>query len=163
MKKIYILRHAKAEKEIKIDDFSRKLTKKGKDELKILLQRLQKYEIKWDRIYASPTFRTKKTAKIMAKNYAYDKKEIDLIAAFYEADEMWLFAFLKNLDESINNVLLVGHNPALLKLCELLSSLCLHSFPTSSMLCLECESFKDLKEHSAKLVFFERIKPLKEN
>ncbi|ELP6347085.1 histidine phosphatase family protein, partial [Campylobacter upsaliensis] len=62
MKKIYILRHAKAEKEIKIDDFSRKLTKKGKDELKILLQRLQKYEIKWDRIYASPTFRTKKTA-----------------------------------------------------------------------------------------------------
>ncbi|SUX26853.1 hypothetical protein [Campylobacter upsaliensis] len=46
MKKIYILRHAKAEKEIKIDDFSRKLTKKGKDELKILLQRLQKYEIK---------------------------------------------------------------------------------------------------------------------
>ncbi|HEC1562742.1 phosphohistidine phosphatase SixA [Campylobacter upsaliensis] len=163
MKKIYILRHAKAEKEIKIDDFSRKLTKKGKDELKILLQRLQKYEIKWDRIYASPAFRTKKTAKIIAKNYAYDKKEIDLIVAFYEADEMWLFAFLKNLDESINNVLLVGHNPALLKLCELLSPLCLHSFPTSSMLCLECESFKDLKEHSAKLVFFEHIKPLKEN
>ncbi|ELM7301706.1 histidine phosphatase family protein [Campylobacter upsaliensis] len=163
MKKIYILRHAKAEKEIKIDDFSRKLTKKGKDELKILLQRLQKYEIKWDRIYASSAIRTKKTAKIIAKNYAYDKKEIDLIVAFYEADEMWLFAFLKNLDESINNVLLVGHNPALLKLCELLSPLCLHSFPTSSMLCLECESFKDLKEHSAKLVFFEHIKPLKEN
>lgn len=105
----------------------------------------------------------KKTAKIIAKNYTYDKKEIDLIAAFYEADEMWLFAFLKNLDESIDNVLLVGHNPALLKLCELLSPLCLHSFPTSSMLCLECESFKNLKEHGAKLVFFEHIKPLKKN
>ncbi|EPO1980366.1 phosphohistidine phosphatase SixA [Campylobacter upsaliensis] len=163
MKKIYILRHAKAEKEIKIDDFSRKLTKKGKDELKILLQRLQKYEIKWDRIYASSAIRTKKTAKIMAKHYTYDKKEICFIDTFYEADERQLFDFLKNLDESIDNVLLVGHNPALLKLCELLSSLCLHSFPTASMLCLECESFKDLKEHSAKLVFFEHIKPLKEN
>lgn len=163
MKKIYILRHAKAQKEIKIDDFSRKFTKRGKNELKALFESLQKYEIKWDKIYASPAFRTKKTAKIIAKNYAYDTKEIAFIDAFYEADEMELFAFLKNLDEGIENVLLVGHNPALLKLCELLSSLCLHSFPTSSMLCLECESFKDLKEHSAKLVFFEHIKPLKEN
>ncbi|MBS4240876.1 histidine phosphatase family protein [Campylobacter vulpis] len=163
MKRIYILRHAKAQKEIKTDDFSRKLSKRGKNELKALFESLQKYEIKWDKIYASSAIRTKKTAQIMAKYYGYDKKDICLIDAFYEADEMGLFAFLKHLDEDIENVLLIGHNPALLKLCELLSSLCLHSFPTSSMLCLECENFKNLKEHSAKLVFFEHIKPLKEN
>ncbi len=34
MKKIYIIRHAKASKSGDIDDFERKLTKSGKEDLK---------------------------------------------------------------------------------------------------------------------------------
>ncbi len=163
MQRIYILRHAKAQKEMETDDFSRKLTKKGKEELKMLFKKLKNYKIKWDKIYASPATRTKKTAQIVVKNYGYEKEKICFVDTFYEANEKQLFEFLKNLDEGVENVLLVGHNPALLGLCEFLGSLCIHSFPTASLLCLECESFKNLKAHSAKLVFFEHIKPLKEN
>lgn len=38
MKKIYIIRHAKASKSEDIDDFERKLTKSGKEDLKKLLK-----------------------------------------------------------------------------------------------------------------------------
>ncbi len=38
MKKIYIIRHAKASKSGDIDDFERKLTKSGKEDLKNFLK-----------------------------------------------------------------------------------------------------------------------------
>lgn len=38
MKKIYIIRHAKASKSEDIDDFERKLTKSGKEDLKNFLK-----------------------------------------------------------------------------------------------------------------------------
>ncbi len=63
-----------------------------------------------------------------------------------------IFAMLKililqNIDDEFNEVFLVGHNPSLMELGELLSSLCLASFPTSSILCLEFDikEFKNLK------------------
>ncbi|EAH5861318.1 hypothetical protein EFW03_08230, partial [Campylobacter jejuni] len=71
---------------------------------------------------------------------------------------------LQDIDDEFNEVFLVGHNPSLMELGELLSSLCLASFPTSSILCLEFDikEFKNLKKHSGKLVFFEHVRKLKE-
>ncbi|EAI3029100.1 TPA: histidine phosphatase family protein, partial [Campylobacter coli] len=70
----------------------------------------------------------------------------------------------QTIDKKYNEVLLVGHNPTLMELGEFLGSLCLTSFPTSSMLCLEfdIEDFKDLKAHSGKVIFFEHVRKLKE-
>ncbi|ELW4011885.1 histidine phosphatase family protein, partial [Campylobacter jejuni] len=45
MKKIYIIRHAKASKSEDIDDFERKLTKSGKEDLKKLFKNLASHEI----------------------------------------------------------------------------------------------------------------------
>lgn len=75
-----------------------------------------------------------------------------------------LLKILQDIDDEFNEVFLVGHNPSLMELGELLSSLCLASFPTSSILCLEFDikEFKNLKKHSGKLVFFEHVRKLKE-
>ncbi len=50
---------------------------------------------------------------------------------------MLKIAKMQDIDDEFNEVFLVGHNPGLMELGELLSSLCLASFPTSSILCLE--------------------------
>ena len=160
MKKIYLIRHAKAVK--KGDDFERKLSKSGKDELKKLFKKLANFNIKPDFILSSPAVRTVKTAKKLAKFYDFDKNDIKFDKNLYLASCATLLNALKNINSNHKEIFLVGHNPAIMELAELLSSLCLESFPTSSMLCLEfdIDDFANLKEHSGKLVFFEHIRSL---
>lgn len=158
MKKIYLLRHAKAFKE-GLNDFERDLNEKGKEDIKKMLKKLEKYGLSFDMIVSSKATRALKTAKKFAQHY---NKELHLEDSFYEANANDLFSYIKNLDDSINSVLLVGHNPALSELAELLSDICINSFPTSSVLGLyfESDSFKNLKEHEAKILFFECVKNL---
>ncbi|MFQ6341342.1 SixA phosphatase family protein [Campylobacter sp. VTCC 70190] len=164
MKKIYIIRHAKARKDENINDFDRKLTKSGKQDLKKLCKNLISYEIQPDFILSSPAARTAKTAKKLAKFYNFDKTQICFDENLYLCDVKILLKVLQGIDKQFDEVFLIGHNPSLMELSELLSSLCLASFPTSSVLCLEFDikEFKNLKEHSGKLVFFEHVRKLKE-
>jgi len=163
VKKLYLLRHAKAEKNALCEDFERKITKSGKEDLEKLFLRLQNYNIKADIIFSSPAKRTAMTAQKLAKFYSFTKEKIIFKENLYEANAMDLFEFLKGLNDELNELFLVGHNPAIIELAEFLSPLYLGSFATSSMLCLEFDisTFKDLKEHSGKVVFFECVRKRK--
>lgn len=163
MKKIYLMRHAKAEKNPIQNDFERRVNGTGKEDLKKLFLRLQNYQIKPDMIFASPAKRTAKTAEKLAKFYDFNKEKITYIDSLYTANAKELYNLTKNIGDFFNEIFIVGHNPALKEFGELLSTLCLDSFPTSSVLCLEfnINSFTEIKIHSGKLVFFEHIRALK--
>lgn len=159
MKKIYLLRHAKAEKEAK-SDLKRDLNLKGKEDIKKLCLKLKTYNIAFDLIASSPATRASKTAKKVAEFLSYAEDKIHFEQSIYEANASELFSYVKALDDELGSILLVGHNPSLCELAELLSDICINSFPTSSMLALEFDvtSFKDIKEHSGKILFFECVK-----
>lgn len=89
MKKIYILRHAKAVKDEEVQDFDRKLNKRGKEDLEKLFYNLKTHAIKFDFILSSPSKRTAKTAKKIAEFYNFDKEKIQFI------DELFLLICLK--------------------------------------------------------------------
>ncbi|TQR32998.1 phosphoglycerate mutase [Campylobacter sp. MIT 99-7217] len=160
MKKIYIVRHAKAQKNGFESDFDRDLNSKGKEDIQTMFSRLQKYDLKPDFFLASPALRTAKTAKKFALLYGFDEDKISFDQRLYEISALELFEILKSLDDTINELFIVGHNPCMLELCELLSEICLQSFPTCSVLGLELNitSFKELQTHNAKLLFFENLK-----
>ena len=163
MKKIYLIRHAKAQKDEITSDFERKLNHTGKEDLKRLFLRLQNYEINPDMIFSSPAKRTAKTAKKLAKFYNFNRGKITYINSLYTANAEQIYDLIKDMSRAFNEIFIVGHNPALKELGELLSTLCLDSFPTSSVLCLEFDinDFTQLKTHSGKLIFFEHIRALK--
>lgn len=163
MKRIYLIRHAKAEKDELKSDFERELNGAGKEDLKKLFLRLQNYKIKPDMIFASPAKRTAKTAKKLAKFYNFDRAKITYIDLLYTANAEQIYHLIKDISEVFKEIFIIGHNPALKELGELLSTLCLDSFPTSSVLCLEfnINDFTKLKTHSGKLIFFEHIRALK--
>lgn len=71
MKKIYIIRHAKASKSEDIDDFERKLTKSGKEDLKKLFKNLASHEIHPDLVLSSPAVRTA-NIKPLYKSKSFD-------------------------------------------------------------------------------------------
>lgn len=120
MKTLVIQRHARAEKSAR-SDFDRKLTDGGKDEAAIVANLLHARSLHPDLILASPAKRAKKTAKIIAKTFQFNKELIVREAAIYNGSGNDLLMLLQTLPASAETVFLVGHNPALLDLINFLS------------------------------------------
>lgn len=112
MKSLIIARHGKAEKlDFNTLDFERKLVERGKADVQRVSD-LLKSRISVQQIVSSPAARAYQTAKIFAKTFNIDKKEIVLKEGIYEASMSGLLKIINDLDNEFEVTLLAGHNPA---------------------------------------------------
>ncbi len=116
MKTLYLVRHSNAAplKE-KTDDFTRKLTKKGKQNAKKMAQQFAKDGPAVDLIISSPATRALETAQIYAKALGYDDSEILLYEHIYEQEggAESLLKLVHSIDNSRGSAMIVGHEPLL--------------------------------------------------
>ena len=111
MKKLLLIRHAKAEHETKLPDFERALTEKGMQDATMMAQRLVAESIKPQLIIASPALRTHTTANIFSEHLLSHEVEID--NKIYDASENTLLHIINTLPDDRDFVAIVGHNPGI--------------------------------------------------
>ena len=158
MKRLYLVRHAKSSwKDPKLDDFDRPLNKRGKRDAPFMGQRLREANVRPDLIISSPAKRAAKTAKIIAAQIAYPLKKIQWTESLYAAGTLILLQVLREIDDSVERAMLVGHNPGLTLLAELLTSETIDNIPTSGAfaLDLDIESWSQTGEGSGIPVFLD--------
>jgi phosphohistidine phosphatase len=163
MKKLYLVRHAKSSwKHPDLDDFERPLSKRGKRDGPIMGRFLRDKDILLDILISSPAVRAKKTAKIIAKNLAYSKNKIKFDHDIYEASTKDLLIIFSNINDKHNTVMLVGHNPSMTYLANMLASCRIDNIPTCGIVCIELNitSWKEISENCGELIFFEYPKNL---
>jgi phosphohistidine phosphatase len=155
-RELLLLRHAKADWAVDMDDFSRPLKKRGRRAAKQVGRWLREQHLIPDTILSSPATRALATAQRVCRQLDIDKSAIICDSRIYEADAKTLLAVLKNLRHE-RRVLLVGHNPSLeellLKLAPDSASLSVNGkcLPTSALVQLTFEgNWAELAE--AKLV-----------
>ncbi len=138
MNKILILaRHGKAEKANFGDfDFKRNLTERGINDVQTVATQLAKHFIP-QQIVSSPANRAYQTAKLFAKKFDIEKKNIIKIENIYEASMSALLNVINNLDNSYNCVLLTGHNPAFEFAVDYLTNQPINELPTSGTAVIE--------------------------
>lgn len=114
MKTLYLIRHATAEdggNSPMFRDFDRELTSTGI----IQAARVGKYVVekghKLDLIISSMASRALETAKIMAEQWGIDADEIQQSETLYGGGARAYLAALNAVDESVESVAIVGHNP----------------------------------------------------
>jgi len=122
MKTLLILLHAKSgqKDDPAIDDFDRTLNKRGKREAPRMGALLRDKELLPDLIVASAAKRTRKTAEIVAHDSGY-RGETRLTGELYDARREKILEIVRSLPNTAARVLLVGHNPGLEELLELLT------------------------------------------
>ncbi len=122
MKTIYVLRHSKAGQGHKriLGDHERPLTKKGADLCKVIGGYLIKQSPSPQHILSSTAKRAQKTAELVLKEIKVDVP-IVYDSRLYLATADDLFREIKNLNNNIHALLLVGHNPGLQEFCLLLA------------------------------------------
>ncbi len=107
------MRHAKSDwSNSNLSDFDRPLNNRGKKAASKMGLELKKRNIIPDLILSSPAKRAKTTADLFAQSNNY-KQNITLINNFYLSTENTIINEMSCLDNKINTVMIVGHNPTM--------------------------------------------------
>lgn len=133
MKTLILIRHAKSSRDdVSLADKERPLNSRGKRDAPRMGERLAKRGVKPDLILSSPAVRALATAELIAEKLDYQRTNIVVKDGVYagEADE--LLALIRSLGDTLDCVVLIGHNPELTTLAHNFSSEITH-LPTCAV------------------------------
>ena len=122
MKNLTIVRHAESVlQDAQYLDKNRPLTKNGRKDALIMSQRIRDAGIKPSKILSSSATRAWETALIIAKTIKYSENLLTKDDRLYLADIHNLVCIIEEQNEDVNNLMIIGHNPGLIELINLLS------------------------------------------
>ena len=155
MKKLFIVRHTTKQKETQNEyDYDTELTKEGIEKATQMAQKLALENHQIDLIVASPAVRTRHTAEIFASELGYNKT-IMLNEVLYMAFVNELIETITYTYDTVDTMLLVGHNPSLTALAVTLLGF-KEKFEEGAVMQIEfnCNSWIDVDKNNAKLISY---------
>lgn len=122
MKKLFLIRHAHAEKFSESNkDIDRKLTSEGMKAASLLGKYLNDEGVKPDRIISSFAQRAQLTSELVASQLDYEFEAIQEKEGLYESSVREFVDFLCQLENEDSIVIIIGHNPAITYAADYLS------------------------------------------
>ena len=112
MKTLCLVRHAKSSRvDSTLPDRDRPLEARGERDAARMGNRLSQRQAKPDLIMSSPALRALATAKVIAEGCDDKIKAITVDHRLYATTADALIAVIEGLDDKVERVMLVGHNP----------------------------------------------------
>ena len=103
-------------------DFDRPLEPSGERDALRLGMRLRDAQTGFDRIICSPSVRTSRTANLLLQAMGLQQPVIELEKALYTSSVDRLLRIIARVDDAVERLLIVGHNPELSELAIFLSA-----------------------------------------
>jgi len=172
MKRLYLLRHAKAvPADPRLDDFARELTVRGMHDAAAMARYLRKNEMRPGLILVSGSARTRQTAELVLREL---EASADYRDALYLAEPGKILGLVQALPASVESVMVIGHNPGIEDLATLLArepvrrkervrrDVLEEKFPTAALAVLDFDvaKWRDLRPGEGGLADFVRPKDL---
>jgi len=120
MKKLLLIRHAKAVHETGYTDFERPLKYSGLHDAAVMADRLLEHSIVPQILVSSPALRTLTTANIFAEHLLLPQPHTD--KHIYDAEQDVLVNIVGELPDAHDFIGLVGHNPGISQLLYYLTN-----------------------------------------
>lgn len=134
VRKLFLIRHAQAEPVSNVPtDFDRRLTASGIRNAYLIGQYLKEEGVKPDSVISSTAVRAKLTAETIANQLEFDMEQIVHVKTIYEASVRELFELVCKLDNHLQVVFVVGHNPAITFLADYLANAALPGMKAASV------------------------------
>jgi len=123
MKTLFLVRHAKSSpNDPSLPDRERPLDDRGRHDAPKMGKRLTNRGVKPDLLVSSPALRALTTAQLIADEIGCQRKDIIVDERLYASSSDDLLAVICALDDKLDRVMLVGHNPEFTDLAHRLSS-----------------------------------------
>ena len=164
MKTLYIARHAKSSwDDFSLKDHDRPVLPKGKHKTKIVAEKLKSLNEIPEIILSSTAKRAVQTAEIYAGIFNVPSEKILKSSNLYLADPDNIFNELYALDNKINSVMVVGHNPGLTDMVNIFANEAVFNLPTSAVakVIFDTDKWEEINGSGFKLEFVLTPKHLK--
>ena len=140
MKELIIVRHAKSSwNDSTLSDHERPLNKRGRRDAPEIGSRLARRGCSPELMVSSSAVRALDTATVIAAILGYDPRGIMADDRIYGAGVADLHHVIRDTDESVTTLILIGHNPGLTELANHLGPRQISNMPTCSVLHLRFE------------------------
>jgi len=116
-KHLYLLRHGHSPFG-ELSDKERVLSEQGGRDVSTMGEQLNKKGIKPDFIYCSTAQRTRQTAQHLIESLAVPSDLIQYDERLYNASLESLIYFVREIDDHVGSMLIIGHNPGLSELVQ---------------------------------------------
>ncbi len=163
MKTIFLLRHAKSSwKDARLSDIDRPLNKRGKEAAPEMAGYMLKAGILPQLIISSPAKRAFNTASIIAPAIGYEEQNIKIEMNLYGANTGEIHQIIQQLENGLDKVMLVGHNPGFTQMLSFYTDEELDNLPTCGLLQIDfnVSDWKSIQPKSG--IFKLKLRPKKD-
>lgn len=158
MKLLYLVRHAKSSwAEPGLADIDRPINKRGKRDASKMGMRLKDRGVALDLILTSPAKRARRTTTELVKAMGYEG-EMQVVEAIYGGGAAGIVGLAQTTKESVDSLMVVGHNPNLTELANTLTGFKSDNVPTCAVICSEHNSWSDVGVRQGRLQFYDHPK-----
>ena len=133
MKTVIFVRHGKSSWEYDVSDKDRPLKERGVNDAIMVSKEFKKKVDNVDFVYSSPANRALHTSMIFTRILGYDLSKFRVSEALYDFSGNGVLRFLKEMDNSLNRVMIFGHNYAFTSLVNTLGDNYIENVPTSGL------------------------------
>lgn len=138
MKELILVRHAKSSwKDPALHDHDRPLNKRGKRDAPEMGERLARGGCDPDLMVSSSAVRALKTATKIARKLGYPRESIAVEERLFHAGVAELLQVIRGADDSVDILMLFGHNPGLTDLANHIGPREIFIMPTCAVLHLK--------------------------
>ncbi|WP_026450047.1 SixA phosphatase family protein [Aequorivita capsosiphonis] len=142
MKTIYLVRHAKSSWKEDVDDHKRPLKEKGKRDGKLVSNKV-KIEIEPpQKIISSDATRTLATAEFFKEALDISDANFETNHDLYDFSGQNVMRIIKSLDDTLDSVMIFGHNHALTSVVNMLGNRYIENVPTCGFVMLQFDEKK---------------------
>ncbi len=164
MKKIHLIRHAKSSwEDTSLDDIDRPLNQRGIKASRFMAKHMAKAGCCFDHVFCSPAVRAQATIELISRSLP--ERDIqwrtdDRLYTFYGEG---LLRWFKSFEEPVSELTIIGHNPALTDLSNILGDRLIENIPTCGYVQLSLDAacgWHEVSRDSATVTAFLRPKKL---
>ena len=157
MKKLHLIRHAKSSwEDSSLADIDRPLNSRGIRSCQAIAPEIIKAGCHFEHAYCSPAVRAQSTIEQISQHITQLDIQWQTDERLYTFSSRALMTWCHNLDNSISEVVIIGHNPAITDLCNDVGNQHIDNVPTCSyvQLAFGQNAWEDLSTNSAELLSF---------
>lgn len=156
MKKLILVRHGKSSWDNPLEDKKRPLKPRGEKDATLIAEAFEPHFTEPIKLYTSKAVRAKTTAEIFKIILEIDDSDFQTTDELYTFDAEKILEFIKKQDDSEEQLMLFGHNPAFTVLVNDLGNRSMNNLPTTGLAVIEfaVEKWSNIEKGETLLTLF---------
>lgn len=158
MKQLVLVRHGKSSWEYDLPDDERPLKKRAFNDANLVIKALRNNPFLDNsfNMWSSYAVRALTTARIFQEQLEVSNENFEIKEDLYTFDRNHLLNAISNCDDTIQNLMIFGHNPALTSVANVLGDEQFTNIPTTGLVLIkfESDSWNNLKDGKTIIYLF---------